>query len=165
MAHEIAEWDGKSVHDLQYMYDRYFSTSSFVPKIIDLSKQESLQKGATWLLKRHLENTGCLGASEVKAVCQLLPKLEHWEAKLNILQCIPYMPILKTQKEKVEIFLRTCVVDDAKFVRAWGYNGFYELAVQYPEYQGEANRFFEVAMNTEAASVKARIRNIRKKGF
>jgi len=62
----------------------------------------------------------------------------------------------------VEIFLRVCLLDNNKFVRAWAYKGFYELAVQYPK---ETRQFFEMAMRDEAPSVKSRIRNIMKKGF
>jgi hypothetical protein len=61
------------------------------------------------------------------------------------------------------LFLRTCLADENKFVRAWAYNGFYLLSQQYPEYQQETEQFFAMAMRDEAASVKARIRNILKK--
>ncbi|GJL62491.1 MAG: hypothetical protein NPIRA04_11450 [Nitrospirales bacterium] len=162
---EIAAWDGKSKDDIRDIYDRYCHASSFVSEVLRLTKQEPLQKGTTWLLKRHLEKTGCLESSEVKEVYLLLLKLEHWESKLHILQSIPYLPIPRTHKKKVEIFLRECLANDEKFVRAWTYNGFYELAVQYPEYQEETKKLFEIDMRDEAASVKARIRSIMKKGF
>ncbi|MGB0911380.1 MAG: hypothetical protein ACPGYT_13540 [Nitrospirales bacterium] len=162
---EIAAWDGRSGSDIRNMYDRYSHTSSFVSDLLRFTKEDSLQKGATWLLKQHFEKMECLEPSEVKAFCLLIPHLKGWETKLHVLQCIPYMSIPKTQKKKVETFLRKCLVDDAKFVRAWAYNGFYELAVQYPQYQGETKGLFEVAMRNEAASVKARIRNIMKKDF
>ncbi len=165
MKQEIVAWDGKSADALRRMYDHYSSTSSFVAEILDLSKQQPLQEGTTWLLKRHLEKMGCLEPSEVKEVFQLFPTLMGWEAKLHVLQCIPYMPIPKNQKKKVETFLKACVVSDAKFVRAWAYNGFYELAVQHSEYQEEAQKLLEIGMRDEAASVKARIRSIMKKGF
>ena len=95
----------------------------------------------------------------------MLQSLEHWESRLHVLQSIPYMPIPGTHKKKVETFLRECLVDDVKFVKAWAYSGFYELAVQYPEYQDEAEQFFEMAMRDQPASVRSRIRNIMKKGF
>ncbi len=75
------------------------------------------------------------------------------------------MPIAKGEKKKIEVFLRQCLTDGNKFVRAWAYNGFYEISVQYPEYKKETKLFFEMAMRDEAPSVKARIRNIMKKGF
>ncbi len=165
MKQAIVAWDGKSADDIRDIYDRYGHKSLFISEILSLAKQEPLQKGTTWLLKRHLEEACSLKSSEVKEVYLLLPNLEHWEATLHVLQCIPYMPIPNTQKKKVQTFLKKCLGDDAKFVRTWAYNGFYELAVQYPEYQGEAKQLFEVGMRDEAASVKAKIRCIMKKSF
>jgi len=98
-------------------------------------------------------------------VFKLLPQFGHWETKLHILQCIPFLQIAKTEKKEVEAFLRKCLVDNNKFVRAWAYNGFYEISVQYPEYRNETKQFFDMAMRDEAPSVKARIRNIMKMGF
>lgn len=162
---EIVSWDGKSPSDIDAIYTRHSNDDSFVSKIIEFSRQVDLQKGATWLLKRHLEDGQKSEANEVALLFNLLPKLEHWETKLHVLQCLPYMRIGKTEKNNVDEFLRKCLVDDNKFVRAWAYNGFYEISLQYPEYREETKQIFEMAMRDEAPSVKARIRNIVKKGF
>jgi hypothetical protein len=45
------------------------------------------------------------------------------------------MPILKPEKKMVEALLRECLVDNNKFIRAWSYNVFYELSIQYPEHK------------------------------
>jgi hypothetical protein len=162
---EIVSWDGKSSGDIDAIYIRHRNDDSFVSKIIELSRQVGIQKGATWLLKRHLEGSHKLEGNEVAALLKLMPKLEHWESKLHILQCLPYIRVGRTEKCNVEIFLQKCLVDKNKFVRAWAYNGFYELSLQYPEYKEKTEQFFEMAMRDEAPSVKARIRNILKKGF
>jgi len=162
---EIVSWDGKSSSDIDAIYIRHCDDDSFSSNIIELSQKIYLQKGATWLIKRHLEEGQELDANKCAALFKLLPKQEHWESKLHILQCLPYMQIGKAEKKKVEAFLRSCLIDDNKFVRAWAYNGFYEISLQYPEYKRETKKFFEMAMRDEAPSVKARIRNIVKKGF
>ena len=162
---EIEEWDGKSANEIGGIYSRHCHESSFVSKIIDLTGTGNLQKGATWLLKRYLENENKLSKSEIISIYKNLEVVEQWESKLHMLQSLPFLAIGKSQKNRVESFLRTCLVDNNKFVRAWAYNGFYELSVQYPEYEKETKQFFEMAMRDEAASVKSRIRNIMKKGF
>ena len=162
---EIASWDGKSASDIGAIYSRYSDDDTFVPKLIEFSLQTDLQKGATWLLKRYLENNRKLTASEIAALFKRLPELEQWEAKLHMLQCIPYMPIQESEKKNVEAFLRRCLVENNKLVRTWAYNGFYEISRQYPEYKEETKKFFEMAMKDEAPSVKARIRNIMRAGF
>ena len=162
---DIKQWDGKSAKDIGDIYQRYCNAASFSSIIIGMIDNESLQKGATWLLKHHLEQKRQLTTKEIHTVFNTLTKLEPWESKLQILQSLPYLPVQKRDKKKVEVFLRKCLVETNKFVRAWAYNGFYELAVQYPEYQQETQLFLEMAMRDEAPSVKARIRNIMKKGF
>ncbi len=84
---------------------------------------------------------------------------------MHALQCLPFLTIDQSEKKLVETFLRITLSGQNKFVRAWSYNGFYELARQYPEYQAETKILFEMAMNDEAASVKARVRNLIRKGF
>lgn len=162
---EITAWDGKSADDIRTIYLHYYEQTSFVADIIALIGDTTLQKGATWLLKYYLESGSRLKINEAKKVYGLLSQLENWETRLHVLQCIPYIPVTKTEKNKVEVFLRNCLCDTNKFVRAWSYNGFYELSSQYPEYKEETKQFFEMAMRDEVTSVKARIRNIEKKGF
>ncbi|VAW38819.1 hypothetical protein MNBD_CHLOROFLEXI01-4687, partial [hydrothermal vent metagenome] len=106
----------------------------------------TLQKGATWLLKKHCESRGEVEENQTVKTYTLLPKYEHWETKLHILQIMPYFPIPSSAKNEVVLFLRHCLEQSQKFVRAWSYNGFYELAYQYPEYQDEAKQLFEIAL-------------------
>ena len=162
---EVSSWDGNSSSDIEAIYNRYCDDEALQSKLLELFQNTDLQKGASWLLKRYLEDNRRLGKNEIAKIFKLLPKLEHWEAKLHILQCIPYMPIGGTEKKRVEAFLRSCLLDKNKFVRAWAYNGFYEISLQYPEYKEETKQFFEMAMRDEAPSVKARIRNIVKNDF
>ena len=163
---DIRNWDGKSSSDIDDVYHRYANEDGFVVTIIQLSKCEVLQKGATWLLKRYVENGQKeIETAELTKIFKQLLKLRRWEAKLHLLQCLPFMRIAGTEKKLVESFLRACLTDNNKFVRAWAYNGFYELASQYPEYKNEEKQIFDMALRCEAPSVTAGIRNILKKGF
>ncbi len=160
----IAGWDGKSAEDIENIYNRYSSDSLFVANLIDFTRQTALQKGATWLLKHHLQRGRRISAEQAASVFKLLSQLSHWESMLHILQSLPYLRIGKSDVKVLEVFLRQCLLDTNKFVRAWAYNGFHELAKQHPKYRDEARQFFEMALKDEAPSVKARIRNIMKSG-
>jgi len=160
---EIATWDGKSADDIGAVYIEHHSKPGFLDSITNLITDAANQKGATWLLKKWLESGNQFEAERIRKVYDSLQALNDWESKLHVLQCIPYMPIEKDKKRNVELFLRITLTDSNKFVRAWSYNGFYELALQYPEYVNEVKQFFEMALRDESASVKARIRNIMKK--
>ncbi len=162
---EMACWDGKSINDLEAIYSRHCDNGCFLKDVIELLQNEAQQKGASWLLKRHLENGNKIEAGEIAVIYGLLPELVQWEARLHILQCIKFMKIAESETKQVELFLRGCLAETNKFIRAWAYNGFYVISVQYPEYKTETKQFFEMAMRDEAPSVKARIRNIMKDAF
>ena len=111
-------------------------------------EDEGAQRGATWLLKHYLEQQPrSVDAATIESVYSRLEELVHWEAKLHVLQCIPYMPVPAAQAQAVETFVRSCLRDQAKFVRAWAYNGFCELARLRPGLRGEAMRLFERALD------------------
>lgn len=162
---ELFNWNSKSTNDIEKIYEKYYEEPTFLSKIISLSKRKEIQKGATWLLKRYVESGHKVKIMDTKNIYSILPELEDWEAKLHILQSIDYMPIGESEKFIVERFLRDYIVSEKKLVRAWAYNGFYRLSIQHKEYKEEAKIMFEIAMKDEVASVKARIRNIMKKGF
>ncbi|MCG7965735.1 MAG: hypothetical protein JAY63_03990 [Candidatus Thiodiazotropha taylori] len=160
----LQEWNGKAADDIDRLYGLYRTDDAFISLILPLFKQPDCEAGATWLLKRYLEDHKCIDDSFMDEVFESLASLNHWQSKLHLLQCLSYFKISKTNKKKLESFLRECLTSDNKFVRAWAYNGFYELAIQHPQYMQETKTFFEMAMRDEAPSIKARIRNIMKQG-
>jgi len=167
MKEDIAAWDGKAVAPIAATYDRHHAQKNFLRDVIALFSDDACARGATWLLKRHVENgDAAVPAALCTRVFAQLGALSHWEARLHVLQCLPHLTIARADAERVAQFIRGGLTDDAKFVRAWSYNGLRELAVQQPAYQDEARRTLEAAMQTEkAASVKVRIRKALAAGF
>jgi len=162
---ELAAWDGKSTVALKSIFNSHSMKPDFADNIVALSFSPATETGATWLLKAWLEAGNTLNKTHVTKIYQSLSQLEHWEAKLHVLQNIPYMPIAKADRKNVYHFLRYTLADQNKFVRAWSYNGLFELSRQHSSYLAETKQYFEMAMRDEAPSVKARIRNILKNGF
>jgi len=158
----ILDWDGKSADDIQAVFKTYAKRSGFINKIVDLSLEPVYERGSTWLIKAWLESGNKLDPSQISKVYASLNKLEDWQAKLHVLQSIPYMPISNADSKKVHRFLINSLSNENKFVRAWSYNGLHELSKIHTHYLEEANMFFKLAMRDEAPSVKARIRNILK---
>ncbi|WP_448250481.1 hypothetical protein [Thalassotalea agariperforans] len=86
---EIKEWDGKSSADIKTIYNSYNSEPNFANTITSLSLTQACEKGGTWLLKAWLECGNNLEQQLVEKIYGSLEQLEHWEAKLHILQSIP----------------------------------------------------------------------------
>ena len=165
LEHKIASWDGKSAADIQAIYHSHSAEDGFADAIVALSLTEAYEKGATWLLKAWLEAGHTLDQHQIAKVYSSLHRLKHWQAKLHVLQSIPFMPVAEAESKSLYNFLRGTMIDQNKFVRAWSYNGLYELSRYHSEYKNETKQYFDMAMRDEAPSVKARIRNIMKKGF
>ena len=164
---DLENWDMKSADAIAGIYGRYAKDPAFPGQIVAFMGKVPLQRGTTWLLKHHLEKSGDgVDDNLAEAIYEHAKQLEHWESKLHILQCMSRLPIPNTRVATVEAFLHKCLEDEAKFVRAWAYSGFRELAAQYPKFTMSVTQLLEHALKTETAgSIQARLRRVIKQGF
>lgn len=164
---DLSSWDLKSVAPLEAIYRKYGGHEDFVTEIVRLSGVAPCQRAATWLLKHHVVD--CMVAMPTAELTHLyaqLAALDHWEAKLHVLQCLFVSPIPKSDVERVDEFLKTCLGAEAKFVRAWAYSALHRLAQQFPAYRATAAATLKNAQETEtSAAVKVRIRKAIEAGF
>jgi hypothetical protein len=72
---EIINWNGKSSSDIGAIYTRHCDDHLFASQLIQFSQRVDLQKGATWLLKHHLESGYKLESNECDVLFRLLPEL------------------------------------------------------------------------------------------
>lgn len=162
LSKEIGSLDRKSGTALQSAYERHRNGNDFVATVLSrVSKAES-QRAATWLLKKHLETGNSLTAAECRIVISALTDQDHWESRLHLLQCLSYLDIHEDDCVRLESFLNASIRSENKFVRAWAYNGFNELALRFPRYRKAVDGMLARVSESEAASVRARIRNILK---
>ncbi|MFK7805067.1 MAG: hypothetical protein AB8G95_25770 [Anaerolineae bacterium] len=160
---KLEDWDQKSAGAIQAIYLLHHLDNCFISELLDLIPHPMTETGATWLLKAHLERSQQLSSQDIAQLFTHLSKLNSWEAKLHILQCLPYLQIDEACKSNVETFIRDCLLSKNKFVRAWAYGGFFELSNQYSEFSKEFERLFENALENESPSVKARLRNLKRR--
>ncbi|ARU56424.1 hypothetical protein OLMES_2361 [Oleiphilus messinensis] len=157
---EVSAWDGKSAAAIRAVFNWYVQDVFFIDELVALLAERQCQKGATWLLKACIEDDHTVSAQQSAIILEQIDVLACWESKLHVLQILPALKIDALHKLKLERFLRDALNAKNKFVRAWAYNGFIVLATQYPEYQPEAEKLIDNAMQDEAPSVKARIRQV-----
>ncbi len=159
---DIQAWDKKSKQDILGVYNRHSGDADFICCLLDLSKHEDCSEGATWLLKHALENGFELNDQQIDGFCGLIEFTLQWQSILHILQILPYITVPAAHKNKMMAFVCQHTEDENKFVRAWAYNGLYELANTYPEYREGLSVVFDAAEDTEPPAIKARIRNVKK---
>jgi hypothetical protein len=121
-----------------------------------------IHRQVTALLKRLPEKEVRFTNEQRRAIFDSLAEVNDWESKLHLCQILQHVRIPKGSEAKVAWFLERRLAEPNKFLRAWAYSGFYELAKQHREYRQLALDQLDRGEREQSAAVKARIRNIRK---
>ena len=151
-------WDGVRVEYLKELYIANSSSIDFFEKLVTICvNEQTLENAATWLIKHHYDNGRTLPEFLTERFLMGCKYLENWEAKLHVLQIIPHVTLSKKSIIIIDEFVRECLADNNKFVRAWAYNGFYVLTKYIPELKKELELICQRAMETESAAVKSRV--------
>jgi hypothetical protein len=161
---ELEQFDGRHTEVLERILSGHHATNLLIKGLVLLvaDKEQRIQTGATWLLKRLAENHVHFKREHLIALFGSVSELTHWMAKLHVCQMLQYVVIPEESERNVAWFLERNLYDENKFLRAWTYQGFYELAKQHKKYLDYAMEHMEHGEVDKAASVKARIRKIRK---
>src|ERR1700704_1966197 len=133
---ELESFDGKHTDVLERILSRHRRTNSLIEGLVLLvaDQEPNIQTGATWLLKRLAENHVQFKPRHLIALFASLSELTHWLSKLHVCQILQYVAIPDESARNVVWFLERNLWDENRFLRAWSYNGFYELARQHPKY-------------------------------
>lgn len=159
---DILLWDKKSKQDILVIYAKYSDADDFFEKLLAIAVDIQCSEGATWLIKHALEHGMVLRHDQTTRLCALSEQAMPWQSVLHILQVLPFIVVPVEAKHSIMSFARIHTEHENKFVRAWAYNGLYELANTYPEFRDGLLTVFDAAEETEPPAVKARIRNVRK---
>jgi len=161
---QLKGFDGKHGDVIERILSEYRSPKSPINELVLLAgdDEENIRIGATWLLKRLGETGARFKPNQLIALFDLLPELDNWVTKLHLCQILQYVEIPTESKKTVAWFLEQNLMGKNKFVKAWSYNGFYELAKQHREYYDTAMEHLQQGETEGAASIKARLRNIKK---
>lgn len=162
LADALQEWDGKSVEDILETYEQFHKEDGFVLTLFQSLSSESTQSAASWLIKYYLESGNHIVEVMLPLLYEHLGALKTWESRLHVLQILPKIYIPEEYVGQLERFVRASLEDQNKFVRAWAYQGLYELAQVDARYKQTATVLFEKALLDEAPSVKARVRKCLK---
>lgn len=159
----LENWNGKDIPYLKEAYPRIINQNDFLKQLAAwYPNKPTIQQAATWLIKHHLEQKIALDRRETQLILSLFPLTvddQNWQAQLHLLQILPLLEITSADLETLLPFIDRWCHSPNKFVRAWAYNGLAVAANHIPELLPEVKERFLLALEEEAASVKARVRN------
>lgn len=154
-------WDGVHIEYLANLYNTDKTNEDFFENLVTIcANEQDLQKTTTWLIKHHYDNGQTLPESLTERLLATCKSVENWEAKLHLLQLFPHFKLTDKSIIITEDFARKCLADNNKFVKAWAYNGLYELTKFIPELKTELEIICQRAMETESAAIKSKVRKI-----
>lgn len=162
---ELSAFDGKHTQPLEALTGSRSPQPSLVQELIRITKDENvnLQTAATWMLKRYQEQGRVFSDRETERILDTYSLVPGWEAKLHLLQIFDGFTIPASRAETTFRNLVHSVNDENKFVRAWSYSGLAKVAEEHGEFRSEASTLLRSGEEDEAPSVRARIRNVKKR--
>lgn len=161
---ELQAFDGTHMAPLEHVATHLQDQPAAIDDLCILAAEPdtTLQTAATWVLKRLQEKGAVFSSAQTEALLDLLAYVSPWSAQLHLLQLLPGLTIPAHAKTHLYEVLSNLRTSKKTFVRAWAYNGLAVLAEQYPAFRAEVAGLLYHEEPNEKASVKARIRNLRK---
>ena len=160
----LSEFDGKDTSPLAILVEQLTPGEEFVDLLIELVEEgeRAIQVAGTWVLRRLFDSEIALTREQRQGLLDLLTGVSDWECRLHLLQLFPRLEVPKARATALfDLFMNDSAAPN-KFVRAWGYNALVCLADQHRELREQVTEMIESAASSESASIKARIRNVRK---
>ena len=153
-------WDRKQTEYLANIYHQYKSVDHFLNDLLEICSIREAHVPVTWIIKYQIDQKEELEDEVINRLLTFIPEFGEWEAKLHVLQILPSITIPPSFTTSLDDFIRECLEDQNKFVRAWAYQGMYELTKLVPAYRDELERRCVQALETESASIKVRVRKV-----
>jgi hypothetical protein len=158
----LQHFDGKHTDSLRRVAERLLPDSATIDQLISLAERSDapMQTAATWLLKQLQSRNARFTPAQVTRLAEQLCSSGPWESRLHLVQMLPDLAIPAACTEQLFQSLVSALPGRNKFVRAWVYSALHALASQHREYATEVIPLLDQASGDEAASVRARLRQL-----
>ncbi|GAB5442155.1 MAG: hypothetical protein Fues2KO_25040 [Fuerstiella sp.] len=161
----LQKFDGKRTSELERLSDSMPRNRDSVAQLLAYAEHDdtAVQVGSTWILKRWLEEGVPQVEKSAAALVQLLKYATYWEVRLHLLQMLASLRVPARTIPGLKKLLPGLLVNDNKFVRAWALSVLAEIADQQETMRKDVILTIRDAANDDAASVRARVRQIQKR--
>lgn len=158
----LERYDGKSVQYLGQLQAEFESDPDYVGGLITALTQsrENVANGASWLLLDHLNRGKKLSAEQSEQVAKSVPSLMNWPEQLHCAQMIRHLELDKSLAKIVMREMETLQSHNRPFLRAWSLDAIWHIAQSHDEFKDRAFAAIERAKEDNAASVRARVKNL-----
>ena len=161
----LRHFDGKRTSDLERTSASMPRNDESVAELLAVAEHDdtTVQVGATWILKRWLEEGVPQIERSAADLVRLLKHATYWEVRLHLLQMLARLHIPARSVSGLMSLLPSLLMDENKLVRAWALSVLAEIADQNEALRQDIITIILAAENDAAASVRARLRQIQKR--
>jgi len=158
----LQAFDGKAISLLSETAAEFGMGPQVIDLLIALSPDpdSNVATGATWLLKAHLDQNNTFSQAQTTALIAAAPKIQPWQAQLHICQMISRLDSSAQDTAQLADWLSPLLSHSRPFLRAWSLDALLGLASRAPSLVTMAQQAHRYALEDEAASVRARARNL-----
>jgi hypothetical protein len=158
----LQHFDGKHVDSLLGVAETLPLDGSSIDQLISLAERSDppTQIAATWLLKHFQSRNISFTPAQVTRLVEQLSSSGPWESRLHLVQMLPKLAIPVACTEQLFQWLVAALSERNKFIRAWVFTALHSLGSQHRDYAPEVNPLLDQALRDEAASVRARLRQL-----
>lgn len=143
----------------------FASCRGYIDALVALSgdQHEHVSVGATWLTRAVLEGGRTLSPAQFERLLDQLPNVTAWAAQLHLCQSVRKLEIPATKAQKLAEWLSPLLQHERPFVRAWSVDALAHVARVCPDYVDAFEGALARALEDDAASVRARARQIARR--
>ena len=158
-------FDGKRTEVLERVNHELPRNGTSMTQLLAAAEHDDarLQVGATWILKQWSDDDEPLVRESVASFVELLKDASTWEVQLHLLQILAAVPIPPRSRSKLKKVLPGLLTGENKLIRAWALSVIVAMADQDESSRRDAQARLDAGESDEAASVRARVRQLRKR--
>jgi len=159
---KIGEFDGKATTLLGEAEAAFSEDEGYLDTLIALlsERQDHLASGASWLIKSAIERGDDITEDQVISLVGRLSDVEDWSAQLHLCQVLRRLTVPCQVAGDLADWLMGLLDHERPFVRAWSLDALGAVALVHMTYAQRFNAALDLAKQDEAASVRARARNL-----
>ncbi len=161
---ELATWDGKNTQALARVYQKHQNRSGLIDNALVLchSLAANIDVAASWLVKHAVDDGRELQASQADSWLDLLNHSTSWPVLLHVLQTVQHLELTQPQIKSSWTAMKRLRDHQNRLVQTWALDAMARLADRHPPYRRTVRQMFGQIGDVAPASLRARVRNLRK---
>lgn len=153
-------YDGRALTILSEALARFRDHDGLLDALVELASDENrlLSVASTWMLKAELDDGRRLTSGQADRLLAGIAGVSAWQAQLHLCQSLARIDVPAPRRDPLRAWLMPLLEAERPFLRAWALDALCRLP-------GEAkarDRLLDRMGKDPAASVRARVRNLRK---